>query len=72
MAASKPSLRHGVGQVVGGLVFELPRTVIDATLSNPPVVGTVVGLLAGTIGALQKTLGGLVEITQAVVTPSAW
>lgn len=65
MADTKPNMRHGLGQVVGGLVLELPKTVIDATFSNPPVVGTAIGLLAGTIGALQKTIGGLVEMAQA-------
>ncbi|MBI3458364.1 MAG: hypothetical protein HY002_21545 [Candidatus Rokubacteria bacterium] len=53
---------HGAGQVVAGLLFELPKTVLDATLTSPPVVGTVVGVLAGTARALQKTVGGLAEM----------
>ena len=57
-----PSVMHGAGQVVAGILFELPKTVIDATMTNPPVIGTAVGLLAGTARALQKTVGGLLEI----------
>ena len=53
---------HGAGQVVGGLLFELPKTVLEATMNEPPVIGTMVGLLAGTARALQKTVGGIVEM----------
>ena len=57
-----PSVGHGFGKVIGGLLFELPRTVIDATLTSPPVVGTMIGLLAGTARALQTTAAGVVEM----------
>ena len=53
---------HGAGQVVKGVVVELPKTVIEATLEGPVVVGTMVGLLAGTARALQVTTAGLVEM----------
>ena len=58
----EPSFMHGVGQVVAGVVLELPKTVLEATMTEPPVVGTLVGLLAGTARALQVTVGGLVEM----------
>ncbi len=61
-AKPDPSFLHGVGQVVAGVVFELPKTVLDATLTEPPVIGTAVGLLAGTARALQVTTAGLVEM----------
>lgn len=61
-AKPDPSFLHGVGQVIAGVVFELPKTVLDATLTEPPVIGTVVGLLAGTARALQVTTAGLVEM----------
>ena len=61
----EPSVLHGLGQVVWGVTMELPKTVLDATLSEPPVVGTVVGLLAGVSRALQKTVGGVVEMAVA-------
>ena len=59
---SDPSFLHGVGQVIGGILFELPKTVLDATLTGPPVAGTAVGLLAGTARALQTTVAGLLEM----------
>jgi len=62
--STKPELSfmHGVGQVIAGVLVELPKTVLEATLNGPPVVGTAVGLLAGTARALQTTVGGLVEM----------
>ena len=57
-----PSILHGAGQVMGGLLFELPKTVITETLDGPPVVGTAVGLLAGIARALQVTAAGFVEM----------
>ena len=59
---SEPSVTRGAGKVLGGLLLELPKTVLDATLSGPPVVGTAVGLLAGTAKALQMTVSGVVEM----------
>lgn len=53
---------HGAGQVVKGVVVELPKTVLEATMDGPMIVGTMVGLLAGTARALQVTTAGLVEI----------
>ncbi len=60
-----PSFGHGVGQVIAGVLFELPKTVLSATMDGPLVVGTMVGLLAGTARALQKTVGGVVEMSSA-------
>ena len=48
--------------MVEGVCLELPKTVIRETLRNPPVVGTLVGLLAGTARALQTTVAGLVDM----------
>ena len=62
---AEPSVMHGFGQVVGGVILELPKTVVEATLTGPPVAGTIVGLLAGTARALQKTVGGVVEMATA-------
>ena len=61
---SDPSVTHGAGEVVGGLLVEFPKTVVQATLESPPVIGTAVGVLAGVARALQRTVGGLVEMAQ--------
>ena len=62
--SAEPNFMHGVGQVVGGVLIELPKTVIDATMTGPPIVGTIVGLFAGTARALQVTAAGVVEVSQ--------
>ena len=58
----EPSFLHGVGQVLAGLTFELPKNVLTGTLDGPPVVGTAIGLLGGAARAAQKTVGGVVEM----------
>jgi hypothetical protein len=60
---AEPSFMHGAGQLLRGLIIELPKTVLDATLTGPPVVGTAVGLLAGVARAVQATVAGLVEMS---------
>ncbi len=62
---SDPSMKHGAGQVITGVLTEFPKTVVQATMDGPPVVGTAVGILAGVSRALQKTVGGVVEMSQA-------
>ena len=59
---AEPSFMHGFGQVLSGVFLELPRTTLEATRKGPPVVGTMVGLLAGMARALQKTVAGLGEM----------
>ena len=62
--AREPSVVHGAGQVVKGLVVELPEGVLQGTVDGPVVVGTMVGLLGGAVRALQVTAAGLVEMAQ--------
>jgi hypothetical protein len=64
-STGEPSVLHGLGQVIAGVLFELPKTVLDATLTEPVVLGTVAGLFAGTVNALRVTAGGLVEMAEA-------
>ena len=59
---SEPNFLHGVGKVIGGVLFELPKMVLEATVDGPPVVGTAVGILAGTAHALQTIVAGLAEM----------
>ena len=59
-----PSFLHGVGQVIDGLVLEFPKTVLEGTLEGPPVVGTLVGVLAGAVRAAQKTAAGIAEMAE--------
>ncbi len=56
-----PSFLHGMAQMVDGIVFELPKNILDGTLTGPPVAGTLIGALGGTARALQKTAAGFFE-----------
>ena len=58
----RPSFLHGVGQIVGGIVLEFPKTVVEATITGPPIVGTAVGMLAGLSKAGQLTIRGVREM----------
>lgn len=60
----EPSFLHGLGEVIDGLVLELPKTILEGTLGGPPVVGTVIGALAGTAQAAQKTVAGVLEMSE--------
>lgn len=64
IAASEqdPSFGHGLGKMVGGVIFEWPKTIVDATLTGPPVAGTVVGIIAGAARAAQTVVAGAVEM----------
>jgi hypothetical protein len=39
--------------------------VLHATLTEPVVLGTLVGLFAGTVSALRVTAGGFAEMAEA-------
>ncbi len=60
---SDPNFMRGVGKVVGGVLLELPKTLIDATMTSPPIVGIPVGLLAGSAQAFRVTCEGLREMS---------
>ena len=62
----EPALIHGFGEVLAGIFWEPPKTVLDATLSGPPVVGTAVGVLGGLSKGIQRILRGLQEISAAL------
>ena len=59
---SDPSFMRGFGKVVGGVLFELPKTLIDATMTSPPIIGIPVGLLAGSAQAFRVTCEGVREM----------
>jgi hypothetical protein len=60
----EPSFLHGAGQALAGLTFEWPKNILTGTLEGPPVVGTAFGILGGAARAAQKTVGGIVEMSQ--------
>ncbi|MBI3997264.1 MAG: hypothetical protein HY352_06370 [Candidatus Omnitrophica bacterium] len=60
-----PSMMHGAAKIIGGLIFEWPKTIVDATVEGPPIAGTIVGVLAGAARAVQTVVAGAVEMATA-------
>ena len=60
-----PSMMHGAAKIIGGLIFEWPKTIVDATVEGPPIAGTMVGVLAGAARAVQTVVAGAVEMAAA-------
>ena len=51
---------RGLLRIVGG-VLEVPRATLAGTFSGPPILGTAVGLLAGTMHGAGMVAGGALE-----------
>ena len=62
----EPRFIHGFGEVLAGIFWEPPKTVLDATLTGPPVVGTAVGIVGGLSRGIHRVVRGLREIDQAI------
>ena len=61
--SDEPNFMNGLGKVFGGLVFEVPRTVLEATFENPPVVGTMMGFIGGIARAFSVAFSGFQEMS---------
>lgn len=58
-------MMRGFGKIIGGPLFEFPKTVIEASLEGPMVAGTIVGLLAGAARGVQTMVAGAGEVAAA-------
>ena len=56
----------GVGDILQG-VFALPMGILAGTMSGPPILGTVMGVVNGAMGTLQYTLRGTFRVLGAVI-----
>jgi hypothetical protein len=65
-ADAHASFLGGVSQVAAGLV-QLPLNIIAGTLSGPPLIGTVNGVLTGAVNTVALVGGGTVEVVGAVI-----
>ena len=50
----------GLMRMVAG-IFEVPRSTLAGTFGGPPIIGTVVGALNGTLRGLSMVAGGALE-----------
>ena len=60
------SLVGGVTDLVQG-VFALPMGILGGTISGPPIIGTINGLLHGTFATVGYTARGLMQLTGAAI-----
>ena len=61
-----PSAKRGFIRVVNGLVLEWPKTIVESTKQGPPIVGTMVGAVAGFSRAVVEVVEGTVEMAGGV------
>ena len=47
--------------------FQMPRYLIEGTLSGPPLLGTVGGALKGTLYTVSSVLNGTLDIARGAV-----
>ena len=64
--APQPSAKRGFIRVVNGLVLEWPKTIVESTKQGPPIVGTMVGAVAGFSRAVVEVVEGTVEMAGGV------
>ena len=57
---------RGIGSIVAG-VFALPVNIIQGTFSGPPVLGTLIGAVNGTINTVTLLAGGTLDILSDAV-----
>lgn len=58
-------MMRGFGKIIGGPLFEFPKTIIEATLEGPMVAGTLVGVVAGAARGVQTMFAGAGEVAAA-------
>jgi hypothetical protein len=65
-APAHADIFRGLAYLVGG-VLEIPRSVLVGTMSGPPLVGTVAGLLTGTFNSALYLSKGVLEVAGSAV-----
>ncbi len=59
-------LIRGVGRILAG-VLEVPRSILVGTFTGPPIVGTLLGVVNGTVNGVMSIAGGALEIAGSAV-----
>ncbi len=60
------NLTNGLIDVVTG-PLELPKQMLVGTMTGPPILGTLAGVVAGAFSAVGTTLRGVVELASGTV-----
>ena len=64
---AEAAIVRGIQEVIAG-IFQIPLSTISGTFSGPPVVGTVFGLLNGTVQGIGLVAHGALELAASVVS----
>ncbi len=65
-ASAEAGVVSGLMKVVGG-VFQIPRGILAGTFGGPPILGTAVGALTGTLQGVAMVAGGALETVFSLV-----
>lgn len=60
----------GIGDILGG-ALSLPMGALAGTLSGPPIIGTVNGVLFGALNTLSQTTRGILRLTGVAIPIAA-
>ena len=59
-------LLRGVGKIVSG-VFAVPLSTLAGTVSGPPIIGTLLGAISGTVNGVGLVVGGAFEVAASAI-----
>ncbi len=68
-SGDEPAFLSGMARLVAGPAIELPAAVIEYTLTQPLLIGTATGLVAGTIRAVRMMADGAREFVTVPFQP---
>ena len=69
-APAHASVLGGVADLLHG-VLALPLGILSGTFSGPPVIGTVHGILAGSVNTISYTARGLLQLAGTAIPAAA-
>ena len=58
---AEANILHGIGSLIGG-ILQIPIQTLMGTFSGPPILGTLMGAVNGTIQGTGMVLGGALEL----------
>ena len=66
-STAEAAIVRGIQEVVGG-IFQLPLSILAGTFNGPPVVGTLMGALSGTLKGVGLVAHGALELAASGVS----
>ncbi|MDP3722584.1 MAG: hypothetical protein Q8R91_03680 [Candidatus Omnitrophota bacterium] len=66
MPTAEANILLGLQKIVTG-ILQVPLSTLAGTFSGPPVIGTAMGVLGGTINGVGLVLSGVFDVVAGVV-----